>query len=416
MVLRKIKPMLLILLAALLIAFSCVCASAADASDVNLQKRGLIRLTLCDKDNNYVSIPDDTFTVFKVGSVERMADGSLKHEYMPDFTSAGASLEDISAEGLADHLFAYAVYFGVDGIEQKFGEDEAVYFKDLDVGLYLVAQTGNIDGYFQTTPFLVSIPVIAYDGSIWMYNIDATPKTQMTPNPELFDTTFAVQKVWKNDGAAIADSLSIQLLEDGKVVDTVTLSAENGWKYKWAGLSNAHRYSVFETQVPDGYVVSYNTEGDLTTITNTYEPPADYPGEPNEPTTPDEPKEPVSLSVKKEWDGNGDHPDSIKVSLYRNDIAIDTVTLSAENDWMHKWSDLDGNYFWQVREVNIPKGYVASYSVNGDLTVITNSAKLIQTGQLNWPVPLLAVGGLVIFAIGWALVFFKRKKKDAKNA
>lgn len=29
--------------------------------------------------------------------------------------------------------------------------------------------------------------------------------------------------------------------------------------------------------------------------------------------------------------------------------------------------------------------------------------KLPQTGQLNWPVPLLAVGGLVIFVLGWYL-------------
>lgn len=35
--------------------------------------------------------------------------------------------------------------------------------------------------------------------------------------------------------------------------------------------------------------------------------------------------------------------------------------------------------------------------------------KLPQTGQLNWPVPLLALLGLLLFSIGWALRFGKRE-------
>lgn len=32
-------------------------------------------------------------------------------------------------------------------------------------------------------------------------------------------------------------------------------------------------------------------------------------------------------------------------------------------------------------------------------------SKLPQTGQLNWPIPLMAVAGLILFVIGWALCF-----------
>lgn len=35
-----------------------------------------------------------------------------------------------------------------------------------------------------------------------------------------------------------------------------------------------------------------------------------------------------------------------------------------------------------------------------------------QTGQLKWPIPVLIVSGLALFAIGWALSFAGRKKKD----
>lgn len=35
---------------------------------------------------------------------------------------------------------------------------------------------------------------------------------------------------------------------------------------------------------------------------------------------------------------------------------------------------------------------------------------LPQTGQLNWPVPLLAVSGMTLFIIGWSLCFGNRRK------
>ncbi len=37
---------------------------------------------------------------------------------------------------------------------------------------------------------------------------------------------------------------------------------------------------------------------------------------------------------------------------------------------------------------------------------------LIQTGPQNWPIPVLAVVGLILFALGWALAFGKEKKDD----
>lgn len=43
-------------------------------------------------------------------------------------------------------------------------------------------------------------------------------------------------------------------------------------------------------------------------------------------------------------------------------------------------------------------------------TTKPSDPKLPQTGQLNWPVPLLAVLGLVLFATGWMLCFGRRKE------
>lgn len=38
---------------------------------------------------------------------------------------------------------------------------------------------------------------------------------------------------------------------------------------------------------------------------------------------------------------------------------------------------------------------------------------LIQTGQLNWPVPVLAGSGILLFMLGWIMVFSKRERYDA---
>lgn len=44
-------------------------------------------------------------------------------------------------------------------------------------------------------------------------------------------------------------------------------------------------------------------------------------------------------------------------------------------------------------------------------TTAPTDEKLPQTGMLRWPIPVLGVGGLVLFGLGWALCFMK--KKDA---
>lgn len=38
--------------------------------------------------------------------------------------------------------------------------------------------------------------------------------------------------------------------------------------------------------------------------------------------------------------------------------------------------------------------------------------ELPQTGQLNWPIPVLVMVGLILFLVGWKLVFEKRKERN----
>ena len=66
-----------------------------------------------------------------------------------------------------------------------------------------------------------------------------------------------------------------------------------------------------------------------------------------------------------------------------------------------------------MEEVEVPAGYTVTYETLDNVVTITNISKLPQTGQLNWPIPVLIAGGLLLLAVGWVLVFHRKKKNDA---
>lgn len=80
------------------------------------------------------------------------------------------------------------------------------------------------------------------------------------------ESSLTVKKVWKGGQQ---DSAAVNLLQDGKVVETVTLSSANDWTHTFTGLVETSEWTVEEAKVPTGYTVSYKTEGDVVTITNT---------------------------------------------------------------------------------------------------------------------------------------------------
>lgn len=122
----------------------------------------------------------------------------------------------------------------------------------------------------------------------------------------------------------------------------------------------------------------------------------------------------VDVKVKKVWNDGKDtksRPSSISVTLYRGSETVETVTLSEKNDWSYTWTELKKSDEYSVREADL-KGYKATYSQDGYTFTITNTPKLPQTGQLNWPVPVLAACGLLLFGLGWGL---KRSGRRNEN-
>ena len=130
----------------------------------------------------------------------------------------------------------------------------------------------------------------------------------------------------------------------------------------------------------------------------------------------------TSLEVVKVWKDSGNkekRPSDVKINLYKDGKIYDTVTLNAKNNWKYKWKGLSADHKWTVGEKDVPEFYRVEYSKEGSKVYVINHYRtpdevlypdspkpekdktLPQTGQLWWPVPILAVLGMTAFLIGW---------------
>ena len=168
-------------------------------------------------------------------------------------------------------------------------------------------------------------------------------------------TEITVEKRWQNDSVSDRPTtVTVDLLNGGVVIETVELTAENGWKHTFSELpvknseGEPYSYTVREHPV-EGYTTQVT--GDSQTgfvITNTKKPP-DNPGSSS-----------ISVSVEKRWilDDGGQATESISVTLLRNGKEYDTVKLSEDNDWKYTWRGLSSYPTWEVVENDVPDGFV----------------------------------------------------------
>lgn len=130
-------------------------------------------------------------------------------------------------------------------------------------------------------------------------------------------------------------------------------------------------------------------------------------------------KEPLAqnkdLEVVKIWKDTQDkskRPSEVRIQLYKDGKVYDEVILNVKNNWKHEWKNLSNEYKWTIVEKNIPKDYQVEYSKEGNTIYVINhyesekpekppAEKLPQSGQLWWPVPILAILGIGFLMIGW---------------
>lgn len=227
---------------------------------------------------------------------------------------------------------------------------------------YVFKNLPQYDAKGKITYTVTESAVAGYETSVSGYNITNTHK------PATLDITGT--KTWNdsnNQDGKRPKSITVNLLANGIITDTKTVTADDNWTYSFTDLpkyANGQEitYTVSELTVP-GYTTTID---DNYNITNSY-----TPGE-------------TSASVTKIWDDadnqDGIRPESITVALLANGTPTNkTVTLTAANNWTQTITGLpekaDGEYItYTWTEVNVPEGYsLTGTSKNETVTTLTNT-------------------------------------------
>jgi len=188
-------------------------------------------------------------------------------------------------------------------------------------------------------------------------------------------TSISGLKGWNdanNQDGKRPQSITINLLANGEKIDSMVLTAENGWfgsfdhlpKYK-DGVEI--EYTVTEEPV-EGYTVEYRGSN----IINTYVP------------------EKISVSGSKTWNDNGNQdgvrPSSIVIHLHADGVVADRKTVTEADGWAWTFSDLDKYAGGKEIEYTITEERVAGYTaqINGYNVTNTHVPEKTSVSGRKW--------------------------------
>ena len=251
----------------------------------------------------------------------------------------------------------------------------------------------------------------AADGHEIAYTVDETPIAGYTKAISgTAATGFTVTNtntekvavdVTKNWVGPATDSVTIKLLADGAEIESAVLTAADNWMHTFSNLpkyaADGHEivYTVDEYDVPSYIKAIEGTSSTGFTVTNTITGKLDIP-------------------VKKVWVGPA--TDSVTVNLYADGVKVDTVQLTAADQWEHTFTNLDKyengrEIVYTVDEVLVP-GYKSK--ITGDAQTgftITNSKETPKTADHVNP---MAYASIFVISLMAAIITMIEKKKLAR--
>ena len=134
---------------------------------------------------------------------------------------------------------------------------------DLTLGVYLVKQVNATANFAICGPFLVTVPIQNESG--FEYDVNASPKLDAVRL-----ITITIQVVWNvGDGVQIPNSVTVQLLKDGEVIETAILSKENNWQIAYDAMLLSDDYDVKVIDLPAGFTSTYSQKEFIFTVVNT---------------------------------------------------------------------------------------------------------------------------------------------------
>ena len=290
----------LVLLAAVL----CLLTSVAQAAgSIDLTRKPTLTLTCRD---GKTALSGAKFSIYRVADADETGELTVRSEF-DEFDLDIRGKNDRRWREMAQTLESYVLRRELTPADSgKTDKTGMLTFptqgKTLAAGLYLVIGERHTQGGndYDAEPFFVLLPTQDLENNEWVYDISANVKFGKTPVPDDGDTvTRKVLKVWDDDGAEDSrpQEITVELLRNGKVYDTVKLSEKNNWRYTWLDLDADARWSVTEKTV-SGYTVSITREGITFVVTNTKKPDrTDTPDTPVKPSNPSKPSSPAKPTL-----------------------------------------------------------------------------------------------------------------------
>ncbi|MDO5423397.1 MAG: SpaA isopeptide-forming pilin-related protein [Eubacteriales bacterium] len=169
---KKIKPIFSMLLALCLL---CGVSAAACAHEVpDEDRKGTVTVEM---KYNGSAVSGGVLTAYRVGEIQE-DDGDysfVKTDAMEGFTG---SYEEIDSAELAGAVAAFVQKEKISAYSIAGNQNGKAVFSNLELGLYLIAQTESSDGYEPLTPFLVSVPM--NENGTYLYEINAEGKVELT--------------------------------------------------------------------------------------------------------------------------------------------------------------------------------------------------------------------------------------------
>ena len=289
---------------ALLAAVLCLLTNVAQAAgSIDLTRKPTLTLTYRD---GKTALSGAQFSIYRVADADETGELTVRSEF-DEFDLDIRGKNDRRWREMAQTLESYVLRRELTPADSgKTDKTGMLTFptqgKTLAAGLYLVIGERHTQGGndYDAEPFFVLLPTQDLENNEWVYDVSANVKFGKTPVPDDGDTvTRKVLKVWDDDGAEDSRprEITVELLRNGKVYDTVKLSEKNNWRYTWLDLDADARWSVTEKTI-SGYTVSITREGITFVVTNTKKPDrTDTPDTPVKPSNPSKPSSPAKPTL-----------------------------------------------------------------------------------------------------------------------
>ncbi len=358
------KQLMIILLAQIMALMMCVPVFAAEHDDrqPDYTRTGSVAVDITTAKGEAVS--GGTLTAYLVADAVGK-DGDNTFVLMEDFKDSGLDLSAIGTEEngspkLAAAAAEYAAKNGIAGKTAAVDEKGHAVFSELTLGLYVIVQAEPADGYEPVKPFAVTVP--CWDGTKLVYDVTANPKPESAVALAKYDPPLEKIVVEKK-GTAPKDAEFVFRMEpkepwypmpapDEAAYDpstgslTIKVKGPGAYEFGWMYFSKNDAGNTYSYDV-------YEVKGSAANFT--YD------------------AQIYMLTIKVTYDE------------IAGEIGLDINYTDKDG------KDVDKALFTNVYEEETPPP---------DIPV---------TGQLWWPVPLLAAAGLALVAFG--LIRSRREKK-----